>query len=246
MTRDEARSWLEQHISTGFTDPRTLETSCREVVEYYKEHPDEQDLIAEALTEVMAQREWDSTEQIENGTYLAANLESVDALQTLVSALSELDDPTGEKITLAIAAIRSLPENGTVRDVFSPFLFRWLRCESVANLAFEALCDLEPEHSLAFFLALSHYHRTRPSLIESSLTHVYYQSGDISQGQSRVFALLETMTTLVSSVQSHPFLPDSLKQVIVGAVRTAVSEECGSSSGSHRIRHHLARTKAGR
>lgn len=211
MTIDDTRQWVQKHISTGFVDPRTHEHTCREVVTYYQEHPGDQAVIRQALVEVIGEYRWASPEQLENAAYLAVNLESSEALQRLVVSVANLDDASGDLATVAIAAIRSFPGNGVVRDLFLPFLFRWLRLESTAHLAFETLCDLTPDDAGAYLAAVAYYHRARPEVIRKALTHLYYREGDTKQGMSVVSSVVESLASLVNSIQVHPFLPDPFK-----------------------------------
>ena len=214
MTIDEARQLIQKNISSGFVDPRTHEHTCREVVTYYQEHSEEQGVIRQALVEVISEYEWTSAsaEQLENAAYIAVNLESVEALQKLVTSVSNLYEPTGDLATVAIAAIRSFPANGKVRDLFFPALFRWLRTESIAHLAFEALCELSPDDAGAYLSALSHYHRGKPNIIQKALTHLYYRGGDTDQGASDVYSVVESCAALVDSIKTHPFFPDTFKR----------------------------------
>ena len=227
MTLDDARQWIQQHISTGFVDPRTYEHTCHEVVTYYREHQEEQDVIRQALLEVTGRYEWTSAspEQLENAAYIAVNLESIKALQNLVTDVAKLDDPSGELATVAIAAIRSFPGNGRVRDLFLPALFRWLRSESTAHLAFEALCDLTPDDASAYVSVIAHYHRNKPEIIQKALTHLYYREGDTDKGASDVRSVVESFTTLIDAIKRHPFLPDAFKYEVGETIRTRAAEE---------------------
>ena len=175
MTIDDARQLIQKNISSGFVDPRTHEHTCREVATYYQEHQEEQKVIRQALVEVTGEYEWASAsaEQLENAAYLVVNLESVEALQNLVTSVINLDEPSSDFASLVIAAIRSFPGNGTVRDLFLPTLFRWLKSEPIAHLAFEALCELAPDDAGAYFSALSHYHRSNPDVIQKALTQLW-------------------------------------------------------------------------
>ncbi len=226
MTIDDARQLIQQNISSGFVDPRTHEQTCRKVVTNYQEHPEEQDVIGQALVEVVSEYDWAaaSAEQLENAAYLAVNLESLEVLQSIVMSVANLDEPSDDFVTVAIAAIRSFPGNGTVRSLFFPALFRWLRCESVAHLAFEALCELTPDDAGAYFSALSHYHRGNPDVIQKALTHLYYRGGDTDRGTSDVRSVVESFTALVDSIKIHPFLPDTFKSDVEDAIRKAAEK----------------------
>ena len=227
MTIDDARQLIQKNISSGFVDPRTHEHTCRGVVTYYQEHPEEQGIIRQALVEVISEYDWSSAsaEQLENAAYLAVNLESAEALQNLVTSVVNLDEPSGEFATVAIAAIRSFLSNGTVRDLFLSVLFRWLKSESIAHLAFEALCELAPDDAGAYFSALSHYHRNKPEVIQKALTHLYYREGDTDQGASDVYSVVEGFTALLDSIKMHPFLPDTFKSGVRDAISTRAAEE---------------------
>ena len=235
MTIDDARQLIQKNISSGFVDPRTHEHTCREVVTYYREHPEEQDAIRQALVEVISEYEWASAsaEQLENAAYIAVNLESPEALQNLVTSAVNLDESSGDFATVAIAAIRSFPGNGTVRDLFFSALFRWLKSESVAHLAFEALCELAPDDAGAYFSALSHYHRGKPDVIQKALTHLYYREGKTDQGASDVCSVLESFTALVDSIKMHPFFPDTFKREVGEDIRTKVTEESRTEVSWH-------------
>jgi len=221
MTIDDARQLIQKNISSGFVDPRTHEHTCRKVVTYYQEHTEEQDVIRQALVEVISEYEWVSVsaEQLENAAYITVNLESAEALQNLVTNVVNLDEPSDNLATIAIAAIRSFPGNGAVRDLFFPALFRWLRSESVAHLAFEALCELSPDDAGAYLSALSHYHRSKPDVIQKALTHLYYRGGDTVQGASDVRSVVENFAVLVDSIKMHPFFPDTFKRDIEKEIR---------------------------
>jgi hypothetical protein len=141
---------------------------------HYQEHPEEQDVIKQALVEVISEYEWASAsaEQLENAAYITVNLESVEALQKLVTSVSNLDESTGDFATVAIAAIRSFPGKGKIRDLFFPALFRWLRSEAVSHLAFETLCELAPDDAGAYLSALSHSYY----LFSASLSTLKYDN----------------------------------------------------------------------
>lgn len=214
MTQDEARHWLQQQIATGFVNPRTYEHSCREVVVYYQANLEEQHLIAQALAEVIGEYEWATFEQIESAAYLVVNLESLEALQKLVASVGNLSDPSGEFATAAIAAIRSFPGNGAIRDLFLAPLFRWLKVESVAHLAFEALCDLTPSDMGGYFSAFLYYHRGNPQVLQKALTHLYFYKGDTNQGAILVSSVVASFPSLLDAIKSHPFLPDTFKDTV--------------------------------
>lgn len=227
MTIDDARQLIQKNISSGFVDPRTHEHTCRGVVTYYQEHPEEQDIIRQALVEVISEYKWASAsaEQLENAAYIAVNLESAEALQNLVTRVVNLDEFSDDFATIAIAAIRSFLGNGTVRDLFLSALFRWLKSESVAHLAFEALCELAPDDAGAYLSALPHYHRNKPEVIQKALTHLYYREGDTDQGASDVYSVVEGFTALLDSIKMHPFLPDTFKSEVGDVISTRAAEE---------------------
>ena len=225
MRSGEARRWLRQHIATGYVDTRNHEHSAREVVTYHTEHPEERDALAESLALVIADFDWTTAEQIETAAYLVVNLESGEALQRLIDSVGERDDPTGELATQVIAAIRSFPGNGAVRDRFLPILFRWLKVEPVAHLAYETLCDLTPEDAGAYFAVLAHYYCDNSSILQKALTHLYFRGGDTVQGAADVRALVEGFATLTQTVSNHPFIPADVRQELarIGAVRPRTS-----------------------
>jgi len=227
MTIDDARLLIQKNISLGFVDARTHEHTCREVVTYYQEHPGEQNVINQALAEVIGEYDWISAsgEQLENAAYLAVNLESVETLQNLVMSVINLGKPTEEFVTVAIAAIRRFPGNGKIRDLFFPVLFQWLRFEPISHLAFEALCEFAPDDVGAYFAVLSYYHRNNPDVIQKALTHLYYRGGNTDQGASNVDSVIESFTALVDSIKTHPFLPDNFKRDVEENIRTKVIEE---------------------
>ncbi|MBC8230078.1 hypothetical protein H8E77_11075 [bacterium] len=227
MTIDDARLLIQKNISLGFVDSRIHEHTCREVVTYYQEHPGEQNVINQALAEVIGEYDWISAsgEQLENAAYLAVNLESVETLQNLVMSVVNLGEPTEEFVTIAIAAIRSFPGNGKIRDLFFPALFQWLRFEPISHLAFEALCEFTPDDVGAYFAVLSYYHRNNPDVIQKALTHLYYRGGNTDQGASNVDSVIESFTALLDSIKTHPFLPDTFKREVVDAIRTKVTED---------------------
>ncbi|MBI4639594.1 MAG: hypothetical protein HY731_02805 [Candidatus Tectomicrobia bacterium] len=225
MTINDAQYWIEKQISMGFVDPRTHDPTCREVVVYYHEHPYEQDIIKQALVAVISEYEWGSAslEQLENAAYIAVNLESTEALQNLVTSVVKLGDPSGDFVTVAIAAIRSFPANGTVRDLFLPVLFQWLKSESSAHLAFEALCELSPDDIGAYLFVVSHYHHhSKPDVIQKALTHLYYRQGDTDRGASDVWSIIESFIVLIDSIKMHPFLPDIFKRSIGKATQSKI------------------------
>ena len=174
MTPDTTQAWIEKHIAMGTVDARTHERSCREVVLYCQEHPTARQIIEEALVAVIGESKWATAEQLENAAYLVVNLESGEALQRLIDSVSKRDDPTGALATQVIAAIRSFPGNDGAHDRFLPALFRWLKIERVAHLAYETLCDLAPEDAGAYFAALAHFHHNAPAVLEKALTHLYF------------------------------------------------------------------------
>ena len=111
------------------------------------------------------------------------------------------------------------------RDRFLPALFRWLKIEPVAHLAYETLCDLTPEDAGAYLAALAHFHHRVPAVLEKALTHLYFRGGDTVQGTADVRALVEGFATLTQAISSHPFLPPDVKQELAmnGAARPHTS-----------------------
>lgn len=236
MTPNDARQWIQKHISLGFVDPRTYEHTCREVVTYYHDHLEEQDIIRQALVEVITEDKWASAslEQVENAAYIAVNLESTQALQDLVTGVLNLEDPSGELATVVIAAIRSFPGNSAVHNLFLPVLFQWLKSESTAHLAFEALCDLMPADAGAYLSVVSYYHRNNPDIIQKALTHLYYRNGDTDQGASDVLSVVGGFTALIDSIKRHPFIPEVFKRkVTVPSLRPTLKKHRQKKSERH-------------
>lgn len=218
-TQEEVRNWLDQHISMGAVDPRTYEHSAHEVLTYHAEHPEEQDFIRQALVEVIRRFQWRSPQQMENAAYLAVNLESAEALDALIKAAGKLSDPNGEYATEAIAASRSFPDENTAREISLPSLFRWLKSEAVAHLAFETLTELTPEDAGAYLSALSYYHQENQKIVENALTHLYYRNGNAEQGDVEVKSVIQGFTRLIGTVSTHPLLPKTFKKEISSSVK---------------------------
>ena len=255
MTPDTAQAWIQKHIAMGTVDPRTPERSCREVVLYCQEHPVARQIIEEALVAVIGESKWATAEQFENAAYLAVNLESVGAIQQLVTGVAQRDDPSGEFATVGIAAIRSFPGNGAVHDRFLPALFRWLKVEPVAHLAYETLCDLTPEDAGAYFAVLAHYYCDNSSILQKALTHLYFRNGETEAGASAVRSVLESSTTLVEAIKTHPFLPATFKEMMTGSNQAKVAvhrheEACTTSfnllTPRKRLECHQAQTMIGK
>ncbi len=227
MTPDTAQAWIQKHIAMGTVAPRTHERSCREVVVYYQGHPAARQIIEAALVAVIGESEWITAEQLENAAYLAVNLESVGAIQQLVTGVTQRDDPSGDLATVGIAAIRSFPGNDAIRDRFLPALFRWLKVEPVAHLAYETLCDLSPDDAGAYFAVLAHYYCDNSSILQKALTHLYFRGGDTVQGAADVRAVVEGFATLTQAISNHPFIPSDIKQEMarIGEVRPRTSPQ---------------------
>lgn len=225
MRSDAARRWLRQHIATGHVDTRTHEHSASEVVTYHTAYPEERDTLAESLAQVIADFDWTTAEQVETAAYLVVNLKSEAALQRLIDSVSKRDDPTGALATQVIAAIRSFPGDDGAHDRFLPALFRWLKVEPVAHLAYETLCDITPEDAGAYFAALAHFHHKASAVLEKALTHLYFRGGDTVRRTADVRVLVNGFATLNQAISSHPFLPPDVKQelAINGAARPRTS-----------------------
>ena len=211
MTFDEAQQLIQKNIETGFVDSRTHEHSCSKLVAYFNGHAEDQNVLKQALVQAVDAGKWVTPEQVENAAYLIVNLGSSDALQKLIAKASALESISGDLVAVVIAAIRSFPEEEIDKDLFLPFLLRWLRVESVASLAFEALSDIVPHEAGAYLAALACYHRDRPEVIRKALTHLYYRGGDTRQGMKSVSSVAESFAVLVRTIQEHPFLPEDFK-----------------------------------
>ena len=119
-----------------------------------------------------------------------------------------------------------------MHDRFLPILFRWLKVEPVAHLAYETLCDLSPDDAGAYFAVLAHYYCDNSSILQKALTHLYFRDGDTKAGASAVWSVTESSTTLVEAIKTHPFLPDTFKDKVAGSNQAGVAAHRGSRGPS--------------
>lgn len=226
MTPDEITAWVRSCITTGFVDPRTHEHSCREVVTYCREHPEDGAEFGSALSGIVSRYEWDSPEQFENAAYLTVNLGNFAALKTLIERTSVAADSSrgasAPFITLAIAAIRSFPDERKIARDFLPELLNWLGDSAVAQLAFETLCDLSPQLSGLYLSMLAHNQSSAPEVLKNALTHLYFRGGNTEQGGRELRSAFDGLVALHKAVGAHPLIPADIKSRLSEIVRTAV------------------------
>lgn len=235
MNLSIARNKIRREISSGFIDPRTIKHSSGALVRTFRRNQESLTRASKALAAEISEYDWTRFEQIENAAYLAVNLESLEALRKLVErALVPDAHLADELVMVAIAALRSFPDEEAMHE-FCPTLLHWLRHAPVADHAFEALCDLQPEEAEDYFTALAYYHDGQIEIIQRALSHLYYLGGDMERGAVAVrsaVAGFPDRTPLLEAIAAHPFLPASFRQDLADATPAALNvDELGRKLG---------------
>jgi hypothetical protein len=212
MNEKEVRQWIKDKVFMGTFDARTLESPCKEIVIHLRENPDDKAVFTKALSDFIEHEEFVSLQQIENTAYLVVNIGNRDALEKLISKLRSTEDTDGILGRLAIATIRSFPCTNQKKADYLPILMEWLKREKTATIAYEALCQIYPEDTIAYFLwALSH-HTTNERFIQKMLTDIYFDQQQELSGLQALDELNEAWKQLISAIREYPLIPDSAKE----------------------------------
>ena len=169
-------------------------------------------VFTKALSDFIEYEEFVAQQHVENTAYLVVNLRSRNVLEKFISKLRSSEDTEGVLGRLAIATIRSFPCPNQEKALYLPLLMEWLKREETATIAYEALCQIYPEDTIAYFLWALSYHTANERFIQKMLTDIYFDHRQEYSGSQVFDKLNELWKQLISAVREHPVIPDSAKE----------------------------------